>query len=650
MIAKLFIAIGLIAALAVAPTAMAQSSLGKNDIQHYKNAFQALDRGRLDDALAFARRAEDKTLAKAVRGEVMGQPGTPLGFADIVNFIEDNRDWPGMDDLRRMAEETMPDDWPNQQKVNWYTSHPALSLHGFYHQIDAQLAMGLEQQAVAQIRARWVNNGFTRDELQAFYGRFNNYLRPDDHWARLDRLIWDENYETAQRMYPFVSSDLQALAEARIAYGRMDSRVASLITRVPRTLQNDPGLLYERLRWLRMKSRDDEAVQILLHAPADLGRPEKWWVERHIVIRRLIELRDINTAMQVARNHGQTSGLAHQQAEFMAGWLALRFFKNPQEAVTHFTSLYNGVSTPISKSRGAYWLGRSYEFAKDQAQARQWYEAAAAMITTFYGQLAHARIYPTSPVTLNEPVGPKEVSTKFLQHDLVRAAWQLRQIGQNERMEKFFLVASDTARQRGEYVALAKMAQRMNRLDLMVKAAKDANQKDISLPVSGFPLLEQKLPSQPEAAMIHAIIRQESMFKRDAVSPAGARGIMQLMPTTARAVARKLGIKFNNNQLFDTAANIRMGSAYLQERLEGFDGSLPLAIAAYNAGQGRAREWLGIYGDPRNPQIDPIDWIELIPIYETRNYVHRVMEALQIYRIRLNGAPANLRIMQDLRP
>ncbi|MBI1272585.1 MAG: transglycosylase SLT domain-containing protein [Alphaproteobacteria bacterium] len=645
----ILLALILLAVVSVPHTASAQQSLSDTDKKHYKEAFRALDRKKTGDALAFARRAKDQTLAEVIKAGALGLPGNPFSFADTISFIETHDDWPGLDDIRRMAEEKMPDSWPAQQTVNWFTAHPALTMNGFYRHMDALFATGQTAQAALLIRGRWTGGNFTRDELRAFRARFSSTLRPQDHWARTDQLIWDEAYDAARRMYDLISTDRQALAEARIAYGEMDRNAEARAARVPGSLRDDPGLLYERLRWLRNKSRDDEAVQILLHPPSDLGVPKKWWAERHIIMRRMIELRDLQTAYQLTHNHGQTEGLALQQAEFMAGWLALRFFNKPEHAAKSFLNLYNGVSTPVSKSRGAYWLGRTYESLRDTATARHWYDIAATMGTTFYGQLALARLHPGGMLKIAEPDVPEAARSAFKRGVTATIIWQLQQIGQNDRTERFMIAAAWHATARNDYALLAELAKRMGKPELMVKAAKKAAAKNFILPVSGFPVLDNKLPSRPEAALIHAIIRQESMFKADAVSPAGARGLMQLMPSTARMVGKKQGIKVSNTTLFGESTNIRLGSAYLAERIDGFGGSLPLAIAAYNAGQTRARQWIETFGDPRSPRLDPVDWIELIPIYETRNYVQRVIENLQIYRARLGGGQAALGIMDDLR-
>lgn len=628
--------------------ALAQTSLSSKDAGLYREAFLALDRGRAGDAMAYARRAHDDTLERVVTGEAMGLPGNSFRMAEIMRFIEQNPDWYGLNDLRRMVEEKMPHDLPAAQQVQWFSAYPAVTAEGFYFHMDGLLRQGRQEDAARLIRARWIEDNMTENEMDAFHDRYTVYLGQEDHWARLDRLLWDQEASLAMATARYLSSGYQALARARLGLAQNQPNADGLVAAVPDQLQMDPGLLFERLRWRRKNDMNASAIQILNNQPAQTNRPDLWWNERHIMARRLIENRDMQGAYELCANHGQTDGMSLQQAEFLAGWLAMRFMGRPDEAAERFKTMYDRAGTPISKARAAYWLGRAADAQKNTESATQWFGKAATYGTTFYGQLALERL-GNRKLVLREAAAGEQARTAFWQRPLIRALWQLKQISEYDRLDRAFAAASAYATKEADFVLLTDLAKKLNRKDLMVKAAKDANMKGYVLAISGYPLITDGLPNTLPAALVHGIIRQESMFRRDALSPAGAKGMMQLMPATANQVARAHGIKIGKSGLYDPATNIKLGSIYLKQRIDGSEGNLPMAIAGYNAGPARVQEWIKTYGDPRQPEIDPVDWIEVIPIYETRNYVQRVLENMQVYRARLNGNQATVTLREELR-
>jgi soluble lytic murein transglycosylase len=295
-------------------------------------------------------------------------------------------------------------------------------------------------------------------------------------------------------------------------------------------------------------------------------------------------------------------------------------------------------------------MGRTYESVGQKHDAEQAYQAASVINTTFYGQLAIAKLYANPVITAtSEPPIPQPARDKFFRRDNIKAIEHLHRIGQTDRARSFFKAFGDYATQRIEFALLLELAYHLKRPDWAVAAAKAASQKSIILTGGAFPILDLSIPTPPELALSHALIRQESQFKADAGSPAGARGLMQLMPGTAQDVAKKLGLRHSPAMLTNPSYNVKLGTYFIQKQIDSFDGSYILALAGYNAGPRRAREWIALFGDPRDPQVDTIDWIELIPIYETRNYVQRIIENLQFYRARLNGGQAPLNIVRDLK-
>ncbi|HAX91549.1 MAG TPA: lytic murein transglycosylase [Rhodospirillaceae bacterium] len=616
----------------------------------YRAAFAALEEGKTDKARQMIARGNDVILNKVLRGLLMAQPANDYSFDDLAIFVTDNPDWPGLKGIMMILEQKIPDGASDRQLVNWFNAHPPLTPSGFYRYIDSLQALGQTQKAQDMIKARWIERDFNNGDESVYHERFSPVLTQSDHRARLDRLLWDNNITAARAMYPLVGGDYKALAEARIALANQTNSAESLLDLVPSSLRRDSGLLCERLRWRRKNDNNEGAFEILNDAPDNLVRADIWWDERNIMIRRLMEKKDYKSAYRLAANNGLSTGFDFVQAEFLAGWLALRFLNRTDYAHKHFTNLLKDANTPISRARGYYWLGRTYERAGQAQDAKLSFETAASLSTTYYGQLAIAKLYAQPTIhAASEPAIPNNIRTSFFNRDVVRATERLHKIGENERARIFFKAVTDSGTQRVDFALALELAYQLQRPDWAVTAAKAANQKNFIITGAAYPVLALNIPNPPELALTHALIRQESQFKADAGSPVGARGLMQLMPGTAKDTAKKLGMSYSPTRLTDPDYNVKLGTYFIQKQIDNFDGSYVLALAGYNAGPRRAREWVDMFGDPRTADIDPIDWIELIPIYETRNYIQRIMENLQFYRARLNRGQAPLRIVEDLK-
>jgi soluble lytic murein transglycosylase len=621
-----------------------------SEVTFYRHAFDAVAANNAQQVEAYAAKGHDPVLNKILHGYAMALPGNDYSFEQLNAFLTGNPGWPGLKGIQMIAEQKMPANAVPAQVVAWFSARPPVTLVGFYRFVDALNQAGMAEAAQNAVRARWIEGDFSGDEQAAFDARFGALLDGDAMWARMDRLLWKNDSAEARRMMPSLSAADQAVAEARLAFAAQDRNAEAWLARVPRDLQNDPGLLYQKLRW-RVKNNDDaEAESLLLHPPAVLGDAEAWWEQRQIMVRRAIERHDFARAYQLAANHGQTEAKPLSQAEFLCGWLALRFLDKPDVARQHFQILYDSASTPISRARGAYWLGRSYEALGDKNAAEQAYEDGAIFNTSYYGQLALTRLYATPILTAKaDPPLPEAAHRAFLSRDILRATERLSDIGESDRARVFFHAATEAATERGEFIVLTEVAAHMRRPDLGIQAIKAANQKNMLVENGGFPLIDLAVPTPPEAAFTHALIRQESLFNPNAESGVGARGLMQLMPRTAKDVCKKLDVRYTESRLLEPEYSLKLGTAYVQEQIDHFNGSYVLALAGYNAGAGRVREWINEFGDPRAGVIDPIDWIELIPMQETRNYVQRIIESLQVYRAKLAGGTANLLILQDLR-
>ncbi len=611
------------------------------DIDNYKAAMQAISNGQVHSGLERLEQVKNPLLRKVALGALLASEDTPYDFAQLSGFLSANPGWPDSKEIRQRAEEKLPAKLSPTQLGHWFDAHPPLTLAGFDLMISALRATGKSSQARTLIRERWVNGAFGTVEQTDFLKRYSGELTGKDHWRRLDRLLWDGTDGAAQRMLPLVGKYLAALAQARL------TPTARNISRVPASLQNDPGLVLLKIKQARRSEANEAAASLLRHQPNATEQDEAWWNERSIIARRFLTAGQFSRAYQLAALHRLQPGAAMAEAEFLAGWIALRFLKQPEKAVKHFTALYAISNFPISKARAAYWLGRSHNAQGHAEPARDWYGKAAVYPTTFYGQLAQAEIERKSVLTIRTPRIDAVERTAFGTREDIRIIRLLQQIGEQKRAEAFMLAASAHATTQLEFSLLAQLANDLERPDMAVRIGKRAVQRNILLDNEAYPVPDYLLPERPEKALLLGLIRQESMFNPTITSPANAIGLTQLLPSTARALARELGVGFSVSRLTDPAYNIRLGSRYLADRIEQFDGSLILAIASYNAGPARVRQWLDNIGDPRQGR-DPVDWIELIPVEETRNYVQRVLEATQIYRARLGKGSARLALRRDL--
>lgn len=566
-------------------------------------------------------------------------------FSVLAKFVKEEQHWPGMRTLREKAEKTMPYDLGADEVISWFTSFPPETASGVDHYVEALLIRGKNAEAKKVVSEWWAEKLSTRDEQKTIYTKYGRLIDMNAHRRRLDTLLFSKQFTNARSIAQVLGKGYPELTEARIALAEEKPGVKGLIDKVPANLQDDPGLLYERLSWRRKNDMDTDAMKILHQQPPTerLANPEDWWKERHIIIRRLLERRMFESAYLLAAEHGQKEGVAYAEAEWLAGWMALRFMKQPEKAYVRFEKLYAAVVTPISKARAAYWAGRAAAAMNQKESAVGWYQKAAKYQTTFYGQMAGAVLGAAQALpNAAPPTLTADDLTQMNANDLIRAAIIFQQAGMHDHASDFLEVFAENSKTPKAYRFAAELASRMGMQRDAVKIAKEATKEGMFLSAQAFPVITDKLRgNNTEWALVHAIIRQESMFDPGALSPAGALGLMQLMPPTAKGVSAKLKIPYSKSRLIsDPSYNIRLGSKYLDMLLDRYDGSYPLAIAAYNGGPGRVSKAIESFGDPRQGQIDMIDWMELIPVSETRNYVQRVMESVYIYRLRLKGIQA----------
>ncbi len=598
-------------------------------------------------AARFAAKGEDALIDKVIAWYRLTQSDPPAPFDEIAAFIEANPDWPGQTLLRRRAERALGDRMPAEQVRAWFARHPPLTGWGRWRLAEAMLATGEKKAAIALLRRAWVEGDFTPSEERRFLKRHRKRLRAEDHVARLDRLLWDHKRRAAQRMLRRVDPGHRALGIARLRLMVRAPGVDAAIAKVPPALRNDPGLWYERLRWRRRKGRDEAARAILDNPPADLVRPEAWWRETRIQIRSALADGLISVGYHLASRHNQTLPLPRSEGEWLAGWIALRFLNDPALAAPHFQRLFEGVRYAVSLARAAYWAGRAAAAAGREDDARAWFARAARYPTTFYGALALARLDPEAPLSLPEAPAITTADRDFIRnHELAEVVRRLAALGWEDLVDPFVLRLAALAATPGERRLVARLAREAGRFDLAVRIARRAASEGVVMLDEGYPMVAlppslERTNSVVEPALLLAMLRQESGFHPRAISAAGARGLMQIMPATARRVARGLRLPYSRARLIeDPEYNLTIGRSYIETLLARYNGSYVLALAAYNAGPNRVRRWIARFGDPRAPEVDVIDWIEMIPLGETRNYVQRVLEAVPVYR-RLAGQPVS---------
>jgi soluble lytic murein transglycosylase len=641
---------GLVLSLLLAlPALPSRAELSPGDQQIYRGAFQAARNGDWSLVGNRLNQTHDHLLAKVLWWANLSRGASGASFPDFVEFLTKNPDWPGLLALRQNAEQTMPG-MSDRSLAEYFERFPPVTPAGKLKLADIAMAAGHEQEGIARIRDTWAKSDFTDFEEKTVLQRYQGLLGEADHRARLDRLLWDDQAEEARRMLSRVDPDHRALAEARLALAAQSSSAEKLLARVPPSLQSDPGLLFSRMRWRSRMGRYDDAIAILDHPPADLVRPQAWANERDGLARHALGNGDVSVAYRLAAHHGLATGQTYAELEFLAGWVALRYLHQADVAYSHFVRLYDDVKLPVSIARGAYWAARAADELGYRQLGAAWYATAAAQMTTYYGQLAASALGQGDlPHSVAEPKPTAAETAAFNKRELVQVIEELADVGASDFAGPFAKRMSELAQSPGEHALLARLMLRMDRLDLAVSVAKKAGYAGVPLIEEGYPLSALPPGGGAEQPLVLAMTRQESAFDHMAVSPAGALGMMQLMPATARHEAKSMRLPYSANRLLaDSHYNITLGRHYLEGLLDDFSGSYVLAIAAYNAGPGNVHRWIREFGDPRGRGTDVIDWVESIPLTETRNYVQRVLENLQIYRLRLNHTLA-FSLASDLR-
>ena len=579
-----------------------------------------------------------------------------MGSADdALKFLARRPDWPGLAYLRRRSE-TAVAAAGTDVVLEFYASDTPQTAEGVLSYAKALIASGKRGDGEASLVVAWRTMAMGSGLQSAYLKGFSKLLKPH-HAARLDRLLWDNHLVSSKRMLSLVPDGDRKLGEARIALQERSPGVDAKIEAIPAKLRDAPGLAHDRFTWRDRKKRREDAIKLMLERSASasgLGEPEQWARRRRDLVRQ--DMRDGNhqRAYQLAARHFTTpeAGYNYSDLEWLAGYIALQKLNDPATAVLHFDRFLDSIETPISIGRGGYWLGRAYAAMGEPDKAHEAYALGANYQTSFYGLLAAEQIgRPFDSALENPPAVPSWKQADFAKSSVTKAALMMIDAGELD-LAKRFLTHLVEGLDEVQARQLGLMMVEMGHAHLAVMISKRAARQGMELKGAYFPLhpvSKKKLPMAKE--MVLAISRRESEFDHLVISGAGARGLMQVMPATAKLVAAELGILAKHATSRLTAEwdyNAKLGANYLAGLAGKFNGNVVMMAAGYNAGPGRPITWMKRYGDPRDGTPDIVDWIEHIPFNETRNYVMRVSESLPVYRARLGKTPLPIPFSQEL--
>ena len=630
------------------------SSTSKADMETLEQIIEFVRKRKPLDATQLQASISDPVARKLAEWMILRSDDNGASSDRYKAFVTENPSWPSVIFLRRRGEAALWDDKRDDSVVlSFFNGEQPISAKGRFMLARALLARGDRASAERLVREAWRGDPFSSDTEDTALERFGSLLTPGDIKVRMDMLLYSgDNAEAAQRSAKRLGSGHVALAKARTALNKKASNAKALLDAVPSDLHNDPLYLFSKAQWLRREDKFQEAARAMQAAPRDPARlvnVDEWWIERRLLARKLLDTNEPRLAYAVARDASLPArDIYKTEQEFTAGWIALRFLNDPNLAAQHFARIGVGSVNPTALARAGYWQGRAAEAAGRSQEARAAYESAAAQSTSYYGQLARAKL-GLPQIALNGVPGRSRGGERL---EIVRAVELLYALDEREIAIPILADMGDRADMDG-LLALCELTQRHNDARGMLLVGKAALNRGMpfdhyAYPVIGIPPYKDFGP-EVEKAIVFAIARQESAFNPSVVSPAQAYGLMQVTPAAGKYVAKRHGATFDLARLkADPAYNAAFGAAELGGLIEDYRGSYIMTFAGYNAGRGSVRKWIERYGDPRDPKVDAVDWVEKIPFSETRNYVQRIMENVQVYRSRFGGG-SKLLIEADLR-
>jgi peptidoglycan lytic transglycosylase len=627
-----------------APPQSAAASPLSGDLAAVKTAIDLARKAKTGEATVAEKTIGDPAAQKLVEWFILRHPDAEANFSRYAAFIADNPSWPSMGKMRRRAEARLWQERSDAATVHSFTGDQPSTAKGRLALARVLLAEGDRDGAGRQVRAAWrseeLSERFEAEALEAF----RDLLTREDHRARMDKRIGAKDFSGATRAAHYLGSDDLSIVKACAAVKANAAKGLDLLDAVATEARQDLGYALCRIHWMLRHDRIEDATRLTLAAAPEtmaLQDTDEWWRERRILARKLLDLGKFQTAYQVVRDAALPASENYRaDFHFMSGWIALRYLNDPATARAHFVHIDDGSSNPIVLARANYWRGRVAEAIGENDGMRASYEAAARHPTAYYGQLARAKL-GLDRIELRAPLQADPANVPAPLDERVRAADMLYTLGERDAVLYFVTDLAEQSVDVAALVALGELTGRRGDARAMLQVGKAALARDLALDLYAFPTIgiPQHSPVGPEIdrSVIYSVARTESAFDQRDKSPANAVGLMQVTPEAGRDTAKRFGVAYDwERMVSDPVYNTQMGAAELSALLREYNGSHIMTFAGYNAGRGRVREWVKQYGDPRNPKVDAIDWVERIPFAETRNYVQRVMENLQIYRVRFD--------------
>ena len=638
---------------AIVSTSENSKILSKKDYKRAKEIFNLISSSKWISAVKMSEKVSDKDFRNLIKWMYLKQRGNKATFNDYTDFIKRNQEYPRINRLKYLAEHKiiLKNTTPNTI-IKWFSDNEPLSGTGKLKLSEAFIAKGQIDNASKLIKEGWVDAKLSKNDLRYYRNKFKKYLTNEDQVKRASYLAWNNKYWDLKRMLRYLPKDQRALYNARQILMSNSYGVDKSISEVPSHLKKDIGLEYDRLKWRNRRGRLESSLEILYSnankSEEDLVRPDLWWKQRKSLTRSLIYKKRYKTAYKTASEHSMSYGPEFAEAEWLSGWIALTFLNSPEYAINHFKNFYGNVGYPISLARGAYWLGKSYQMLGDDNKSKEYFKEGSKFLTTYYGQLSFNEINNGGEFKLDDQTSfDKEYEKEFNKNVLIRHVILLKELNKTKYSKDIIKHLAVLNIEKGSEVLAAKLATEVGRYDYAIQISKQASYEKRFFNIYNYPIIttprEINGKTMPRPELILAIIRQESEFDSKANSYVGARGMMQLMKYTAKVVAKQAKLPYSISGLTkDPEYNVKLGSYYFNSLLEDYNGVFPFALAAYNAGPNRVKTWRRVNGDPSKNQLSYIDWIELIRFKETRNYVQRVLENVNVYKFMLNKAPVKI--------
>ena len=614
-------------------------SLNLNEEKIFKLSLKSGDQKKWARSIKGIEKINDKVARKIIIWRWLIADDGVSSKKDLENFYQSSTTWPKINKVKAKIESKKVTN-DIKKTLDWFQENPPITPIAKIKLSEILIKNNFIEEGNWLLKEAWVNNSFSYSEEKYILKSYKNIITNSENTKRLENLIWKRQWSSANRQLKRVSSDIKQFSIAKIKLSRRRGNVDQAIKNVPKSLINEESLIYERVKWRRKARLEKPSLELLLSYHGEYSYPKKWWREINYHTRKQLSYKNYKLATKILEQYNLSSKDYLSEAQWLAGWLSLTFNKDPKSAYKYFSKMFLEVKTPISKARASYWAGKASEELGNREDLKIWYERAAAFPATFYGQLALKKLnrelfLPSQSIEFNQ-----NEFKKFKENELVRALILLLQV-ENRKLSRIFAMHLVTqAKNTKDILMLSKILNDFNQVSFSIFVGKKAIYNNIYIPSLNFPVPDTELMNlinkntEIPLPVTLAITRQESAFDIKAKSRAGARGLMQLMPRTARITAKKNNYKYKRIYLTSRPAyNVKIGSFYFKEMLNKFNGSYVLALAAYNAGPSRVNRWLKTYGDPRKNEIDPVTWMELIPISETRNYVQRVIEGIYMYRM-----------------